>query len=45
MMDYRQAALHYLNAKHIVSRLCLESVVVTRKKSVLSVSWLLSSFY
>ena len=37
-MDYKQAAIHYLNAKHIVSRLCLESVVVTHKKSVLAVS-------
>ena len=40
VMDYKQAAIHYLNAKHIVSRLCLESVVVTHKKSVLAVSQL-----
>ena len=37
VMDYKQAAIHYLSAKHIVSRLCLESVV-THKKSVLAVS-------
>lgn len=38
MMDYKQAAVHYLTAKHIVSHLCLESVMVTHKKSVLAVS-------
>ena len=40
VMDYKQAAVLYLTAKHIVSKLCLESVVVTHKKSVLSVSLL-----
>lgn len=43
VMDYKQAAVHYLSAKHIVSQLCLESIVVTHRKSVLAVSEL--SFY
>lgn len=38
VMDYKQAAVLYLTAKHIVSKLCLQSVVVTHKKSVLAVS-------
>ena len=38
MMDYKQAAVLYLTAKNIVSKLCLQSVVVTHKKSILAVS-------
>jgi len=37
-MDYKQAAMHYLNAKRIISQLCLESIVITHQKSVLAVS-------